>query len=253
MRIVALAWLLFTVACASRAGECFMLLPLAGGRTRVSDVAECTVRTAPASTFKIPHALIALELGVVTDPMQPVAWDGSEQPFDTWERDHSLDSAMKSSVLWFFRRTAARIGAERMRAQLARLRYGSDGFEGDHTLFWTNGDFVVSPAEQLDFLARLFRGELPVSRAHVDAVKAAFLMPPGKITNAAGTHDFDIGWPVVRAKTGNTSVGGERVSWLVGQLERDGRQYVFVARKRARETLPTTAGADLARRALASR
>jgi beta-lactamase class D len=259
--LIALAALL-TIRCATAstpiastpAGECFMLQALDGGKPYVSNREECALATAPASTFKIPHALIALETGVVTDAQAMVAYDGSEQPFETWKRAHSLDSAMKWSVYPFFIRTATAIGRERMLAELGRLRYGTDTFERELTTFWNNGDLAVTPAEQLDLLRRMFRYELPASRANVDAVKASLLMPEGSITNAAGTHPFAIAWPkgtIVRAKTGNTRHGDGRVSWLVGHLESNGKEWVFVARKRG-EGLNTTAGAELARRMLDS-
>jgi beta-lactamase class D len=236
--------------------ECFMLQPLDGSPAFVSDRAECAVRTAPASTFKIPHALIALDTGVITDPLATVPWDGTRQNFPAWERDHSLDSAVKDSVLWFFRRIAGLIGRERMLQSLAKLGYAADSFESDITAFWVNGDLVVSGEEQLRFLQKLVRYELPVKREHVDAVKAAFLMPAGKITNASGAHDFALQWKkplVVRAKTGNTNVRNERVSWLVGHIESQGKQYVFVARVRGQGALPGTAGAALALRMLKAR
>ncbi|HSF14522.1 MAG TPA: penicillin-binding transpeptidase domain-containing protein [Vicinamibacteria bacterium] len=236
--------------------ECVLLLPLDAQTPYVTDPDECAVPTAPASTFKIPHALIALDTGIVSDPLERVAWDGKTQPFATWERDHSLDSAMKSSVVWFFQRTASLIGPERMRESLKGLEYAKDSFEDDVTWFWLNGDLVVSPDEQLRFLRRLVRFELPVERQIVDAVKAAFTMPPGKITNAAGIHDFGLSWPgihVLRAKTGFTRVGDERVSWIVGHIETDSREYVFVSRVRAQEDLSPTAGIDLTLRVLNSR
>jgi beta-lactamase class D len=237
----------------ARQGECVMLLPLDESGPYVSDPAECAVRTAPASTFKIPHALIVLETAVISSPLQMVPWDGRKQPFPAWERDHSLDSAVKSSVLWFFRRTSALIGRSRMLESLKKFGYASDTFERELTSFWLNGDLVVSPREQLEFLRRFARYELPVKHQHVDAVKAALLMPAGTLTNASGTHDFALTWPgplIVRAKTGNATVGGERVSWLVGLVEASGRQYVFVARVRGQDQLPGTAGADLARNVL---
>jgi beta-lactamase class D len=233
--------------------ECFLLQALDGTAPYVSDAAECAVRTAPASTFKVPHALVALDLGVVKDPGARVRWDGSDQPFDRWERDHSLDSAVKSSVFWFFQSTARSIGRERMLAGLTRLGYTKDTFEGDVASFWVNGDLAVSAAEQLAFLRRMMSYELPFRRRDVDAVKEAFRMPEGKITNASGVHDFGLRWgrgAVVRAKTGNATVKGERVSWLIGHIESAGRQYVFVGRVRARGSLPGTAGAELALRKL---
>lgn len=152
-----------------------MLQALDGSAPLVSDPVECAVRTSPASTFKIPHALIALETGAVSDAMDPVRWDGSSQPFAVWERDHSLHSAIAWSVVWVFQRTAASIGRERMLQQLEKLRYADDVFDGELTEFWLNGDLVVSPEEQLRFLADFGRGGLNVRRAHREAVKAALV------------------------------------------------------------------------------
>jgi len=235
--------------------ECAVLQTLDGSAPFVSDPAECAVKTAPASTFKVPHALIALETGLVIDAKAAVPWDGTKQPFPGWEKPHSLDSAMKASVLWFYQRTASLIGRERMLASLKRLGYGSDTYEGEQTSFWVNGDLAVSPMEQLAFVSRLVRYELPANRRHMDAVKAAFEMPPGAITNAAGTHPFGLTWParlVVRAKTGNTTVAGERISWIVGHVESRRRDYVFAARARGQE-LSMQAGAELALRTLNAR
>jgi len=39
---------------------------------------------------------------------------------------------------------------------------------------------------------------------------------------------------IVRVKSGNGTVNGEQVSWLVGALETGGRQYVFASRARGR-------------------
>jgi beta-lactamase class D len=243
----------FSAATAAR--ECALVQALDGSAPFVSDAAECALKTAPASTFKVPHALIALETGVVTDPHALVPWDGTKHPFPAWEKPHSLDSAMKASVLWFYQRTAGLIGRERMLASLKRLGYGSDTYEGEQTSFWVNGDLAVSPVEQLDFLSRLVRYELPAERRHVDAVKAAFTMPAGAIINASGTHPFALTWPgplVVRAKTGNATVAGERVSWIVGHVESGKRGYVFVGRVRGAD-LSMQAGAELALRTLNAR
>src|SRR5690348_7440445 len=93
-------------------GECFMLASLDGGAPRVWGGEECTRATAPASTFKVPHALIALETGVV-DPKVSVPWDGFDQPFETWKRAHTLASSIQWSVYPYYRRTTTLIGDER--------------------------------------------------------------------------------------------------------------------------------------------
>ena len=234
-------------------GECFVIARVDGPLPSVPDGSECARPTAPASTFKIPHALIALQARVI-DASTTIKWDGTKYDFETWQRDYTLDSAMKSSVYPFFQRTATMIGEERMHGSLASLQYGAETFRGDVTTFWTNGNLVVSPLDQLSFLQRMFGGKLPIDRRHVETVKATLLMPAGRISNAAGIHDFPLNWPKgtrVRAKTGNGRINGERVSWLVGHLDSDGTEYVFAARVRSSDRpLTTTAGAQVALRGL---
>jgi beta-lactamase class D len=231
--------------------ECFVLAR-PGEAERVSDSRECAVATAPASTFKVPHALIALQTGVVT-PATVVRWDGTPRDFEAWRRDHTLESSIRWSVYPFFQHTARLIGRDRMKQSLISLAYAADTFDGELTTFWNTGDLVVTPTEQVAFLRRLVGGKLPIDARHVTAVRQALRMPPGQITNAAGTHSFGLTWPksaIVHAKTGNTTVDGERVSWLVGWATLDGADTVFAGRIRAKGTLGNTAGAEVALRGL---
>jgi beta-lactamase class D len=234
------------------AGECVVFALLDGPETIVGS-SECSRRTLPASTFKIPHALVALQTRVVTEKTV-IKWDGATRDYPAWDRDQTLESAIRTSAVWVFQRFAASIGRGRELESLRAFRYGSATFEHDVTNFWLNGDLQISPIEQVAFLRRMFSYDLPVDRVHIDTVKADLTMPRGKFVNAAGVHDFALRWPadtVVRVKSGNGTVNGERVSWLVGALESGGRQYVFASRARsAAPTLGTTAGADLALRVL---
>ena len=236
---------------AAAAAEC-VVIGVLGAAPNVSDAAECARPTSPASTFKIPHALIALQTGVI-DVDTVVPWNGTTYDSTPWQRSHTVVSAIQWSVLPFFQQTARLIGRERMRQQLASLTYAADGFDGELTMFWLNGDLVVSPLEQHAFLQRFFAGRLPIDGAHVATVRRALQMPAGQVTNASGSHRFTLAWPdpvVVYAKTGNAAVDGERVSWLVGAVESRGTQHVVVARVRAAGTLDGTAGLEAARRAL---
>jgi len=233
-------------------GECVVVQALDGAEERVFGGDECERRTLPASTFKVPHALIALDTGVLS-ASTVMKWDGKDQPFKVWERDQTLESAIRSSVVWFFQRAAQSIGRERELEHLRGFGYGSQSFKGKVETFWLTGDLQISPREQVAFLRRMFTHELPVDRRHVDAVGAALTMPAGKVVNASGEHVFPLAWPrgtVARLKTGNGSVAGERVSWLIGELESGGHAYVFASRVRSTLLLRTTAGTDLAARVL---
>jgi beta-lactamase class D len=234
------------------AGECVVFAPVDGPETVVGGE-ECSRRTLPASTFKVPHALIALQTRVVTDT-SVIKWDGTKRDYAAWNRDQTLESAIKMSAVWVFQQFAASIGRDRELEYLRAFRYGSATFEHDVASFWLNGDLQISPIEQVAFLRRMFSYDLRIDRAHIDTVKADLTMPRGKFENAAGVHDFPLRWPaatVVRVKSGNGTVNGERVSWLVGALEIGGTQYLFASRARSTtRALETTAGADLALRVL---
>src|SRR5262245_28927928 len=67
------------------AGECVVFAPLGGAATVVGGE-ECSRRTLPASTFKVPHALIGLQAGVIT-AQTVYKWDGKKRDYPVWERD----------------------------------------------------------------------------------------------------------------------------------------------------------------------
>ncbi len=245
-------WTVATPAAAPTARQTCVVIGALGAPPIGSDPAECARATAPASTFKIPHALIALQTGVIT-PATAVEWDGTKYWSAAWQRSHTVESAIRWSVLPFFQRTARLIGRDRMRHGLMSLDYAADTFDGDIDTFWLTGDLAVTPLEQYAFLQRFFAGTLPSDPAHVATVRRALEMPAGQITNASGTHRFALNWPqpvTVRAKTGNATVGTDRISWLVGAVESRGAEYVVVARVRAAAELDGTAGLEAARHGL---
>jgi beta-lactamase class D len=210
---------------------CVVIQP-PNGPSWQSDSEACAVRLSPASTFKIPHALVGLETGAVTATTSE-KWDGTKyanQP--GWNHDHTVLTAMKPSVLWFFQRMAPRIGAARMHGWLQRLGYGNADTSGDVTAYWVNGRLRVSATEQAAFLSQFFTGTLPFAQEHQRAVRAALQQAPGTVENARGVHRIDGDWAglVLTSKTGaTTTADGQGVSWLVGAVVRDRRHHVFAS------------------------
>jgi beta-lactamase class D len=80
-----------------------LLYELGVGEVRRSPSDACGTRVTPASTFKIPHALAALDSGVLAGPDATLTYDGSPDIPSAWKRDHTLASAMRYSVVWYFR------------------------------------------------------------------------------------------------------------------------------------------------------
>jgi beta-lactamase class D len=234
--------------------SCFLLLDVKSGQLTRQPADLCTTRLPPASTFKVPHALAALDAGVLTGPDEVITYDGTAYEYEVWRRDHTLATAMRYSVLWFFQRVAQRLGMDREEFYLRRLRYGNADPSSGLTTFWLGGSLVISPEEQVTFLRRLYYGELPVSERAMRTVRETLLQPNGAIVNARGEHPFDAPWPpgtVVSAKTGATSYGQRRaVRWIIGHVRRADRSWIFVSCVDGGGDLDANAAIDLAARSL---
>ena len=125
----------------------------------------------PASTFKIPNSVIALETGVVGDPDKDIfKWDGVVRSIEAWNRDHTLRSAIAASAVPVYQEIARRIGADRMQKFVDLFGYGNRDIGGGIDQFWLTGNLRISPIQQIDFVDRLRRGKLPVSKRSQELV-----------------------------------------------------------------------------------
>jgi beta-lactamase class D len=188
--------------------SCFLLFELGVGEIRRDPSDACATRITPASTYKVPHALAALDAGVVKGPNELFRYDGTGQWPESSRKDHTLASALRHSVVWYFQRVAQRLGPERETAYLRRLEYGNMDATSGLTTFWIGGSLQVAPEEQQTFWVRLYTNRLPIARSAIDAVKAMLVQPGGVVVNAAGAQPFDGPWAagtIVSAKTGSAT------------------------------------------------
>jgi beta-lactamase class D len=179
----------------------------------------------PASTFKIPNSLIALDTGVVGDPDKDVfKWDGVKRSIEAWNQDHTLRSAIAASAVPVYQEIARRIGAERMQKYIDLFDYGNRNIGGGIDQFWLTGDLRIDPIQQIDFVDRLRRGGLPVSKRSQDLVRD--ILPVTKAADAT-----------IRAKSGllGAELGKPSLGWLVGWAEKGVTQTVFALNLDVRE------------------
>jgi beta-lactamase class D len=179
----------------------------------------------PASTFKIPNSLIALETGVVGDPDKDVfQWDGVVRSIEAWNRDHTMRSAIAASAVPVYQELARRIGAERMQTYVDLFEYGNRDTGGGIDQFWLTGNLRIDPVQQVDFVDRLRRGVLPVSKRSQDFVRD--ILPVTKSGDA-----------VIRAKTGllGAEAGKPSLGWVVGWAEKGSANTVFALNLDVRE------------------
>ena len=87
----------------------FAALRTGDDRFIVSDDIRTKAAILPASTFKIPNSIIALETGVVADPDKDVfKWDGVTREIKEWNSDHTLRSAIAVSAVPVYQEIARR-------------------------------------------------------------------------------------------------------------------------------------------------
>ncbi|NJO55163.1 MAG: class D beta-lactamase [Rhodospirillales bacterium] len=124
----------------------------------------------PGSTFKVPHALIALESGAVVDEHQRFVWDGLQRMAPVWNKPTSMAEGMRNSTIWVFQRIAKAIGWEREQAWVRRLNYGNGqvGPASSLTEFWLTGPLRISAIEQVAFLNALRAAALPTPKVNVE-------------------------------------------------------------------------------------
>jgi beta-lactamase class D len=226
---------------------CFLLLDLSTGITHVSEAQSCDLPTSPASTFKIPNSLIGLETGVTAGADAVRKWNpekhgyahghrqGRRVPETEWGReDLSLTEAVRQSVVWYFREQAAEVGPERMQQMLERLDYGNASIGTDVTLFWLDGSLTISGREQLDFLRRMWTGQLDVAPEHVRTLEGILTQPLKSLeSRVRDPAAYEAAWSSeveAQFKTGTNDYEDGSVTWLVGRLRSEARDVIFVSR-----------------------
>ena len=168
----------------------------------VFEQARATKRFSPASTFKIPHTLFALDSGAVRDEFQRFRWDGVKRGFAGHNQDQNLRSAMRNSTLWVYAQFAKEIGESKARRYLTAIDYGNADPSTNRGDYWVDGRLEISALEQIQFLRKLFRNELPFRVEHQRLVKDLMALEAGR------------NW-ILRAKTGWDG----RIGWWVGWVE----------------------------------
>lgn len=155
----------------------------------------------PASTFKIPHSLFALDAGVVRDEFQVFEWDGVERDFAPHNQDQTLRSAMRNSTVWVYEMFANEIGEAKAREYLTQIDYGNADPSTSEGAYWIDGALAISAQEQIYFLQKLYQNELPFRVEHQRLVKDIMIVEAERT------------W-ILRAKTGWEGRWGWWVGWV---------------------------------------
>lgn len=189
----------------------FILRDLKNEKTFVYGDQRATQRFAPQSTFKVPNALIGLQTGAVKDEYDIKYWDGVKRELDVWNQDHTLGSAMRYSVVWYYQAMARDIGEERMKEWIDKIAYGNQDISGGIDQFWLSSTLKISPLEQTDFMEALYKEKLPFDKSVMKKVKRMMIQ-----------EDED--HYTLYGKTGS----GSGIGWYAGFVKTENGVYSFV-------------------------
>ena len=137
------------------------------GKVWMHDEDRSKRRYIPASTFKIPNTLIALDTGVATSAGQLFKWDGVIRWLNKWNQDLTLKQAFRASSVPVYQRIAKQIGPEQMKAGLARLDYENQQIGNTIDRFWLDGPLKISAElSRSNLMERIASSALPFSTEH---------------------------------------------------------------------------------------
>jgi beta-lactamase class D len=228
-----------TEALASAAGAaadnvCTVLADPSTG-TILSQEGECDRRQPPASTFKIPIALMGYDAGFLKDEHNPTLpfKEGYPAWIESWRTETDPAAWMKNSVVWYSQQVTQALGNEKFTDYVAAFAYGNADVSGDKgkdnglTRSWLGSSLRISPLEQVDFLTKVVNRTLPVS-VH------AYEMTEALLTE----YTLPNGWSV-RGKTGaafparadGTPNRQRPIGWYVGWATKNDRTVVFARLK----------------------
>ena len=193
----------------------FVLYDLENDAWSIHDMEHATLRVAPNSTYKIYDALFGLEEEIITPENSFIAWNGETYPFEAWNADQTLQSAMNSSVNWYFESVDEQLGAANISNYIEEIGYGNENISGDFSTYWMESSLKISPIEQVELLTRLQNNSLGFAPENINAVKDAICLS----SSDAGTF---------YGKTGTGRVDGQDVNgWFIGYIETVDNTYFF--------------------------
>lgn len=193
-----------------------------------------TRRVSPDSTFKIYSGLFALEEGVITPDSTIRTWDGNTYPFDSWNQDQTLTSAMQNSTNWYFQELDSQTGHATLYGYYKRIGYGNCDLSGGIRDYWAESTLKISPMEQVILLSDLLHNKWRFDPGNIQAVKDSLFI-----------SDTDIG--KLYGKTGTGSENGRSINgWFVGFLETDENVYCFAINMQDCEDASGSAASEIA-------
>ncbi len=140
---------------------------------------NCDVRYSPASTFKIPLAVIGYDSGILKDENHPIWESPKSLTFleDYWSGEKTPSSWMRFSIVWYSQNLTKKLGTKKFQSYVNKFDYGNRDLSGNIGLndglsqSWLSSSLLISPNEQLSFITKLAKNQLPVTQLAQEKTK----------------------------------------------------------------------------------
>ena len=185
----------------------FVLYNQSADKWNIYNMDHASTRVSPNSTYKIYDALWGLEENIITPQNSLLIWDGKDYPFEAWNTDLTLDSAMAASANWYFQTIDERLSLTRIQNYLNKIEYGNKNIMGGLSSYWLESTLKISPVEQVELLKKLQTSNLEFHSNNLQAVKNSILL--------SSVNDKKL-----YGKTGTGRIDDKDVNgWFVGYIE----------------------------------
>lgn len=186
-----------------------------------SDDFEGNKPSPPAATFHMFSYLMVHDYlpQFITEEYQ---WDGVPRYFFNkkqphWNSDTNLSEAFVYKNDWFFQEMYQLIPQDVFKNKLKESKFTHVQWNNDIPYFWQFGGLMATPDQQIQFLKKLTRLELPFSIQAQNKLIHLLKIEESPKLKISGFEGYTV-W------------NGERLEWFVGYIEKDKKRYFFSTR-----------------------
>ncbi|EZT48844.1 beta-lactam sensor/signal transducer BlaR1 [Staphylococcus aureus] len=175
---------------------------------------ESRKRYSPDSTYKIYLALFGLDRHIISDKNSRMSWNHNHYPFDSWNKDQDLNTAIQNSVNWYFERISNQLSKNYTSDQLKQLNYGNENL-GSYKSYWMEDSLKISNLEQVIVLKNMMEQNNHFSKNEKKQLSSSLLIRKNENYELYG-------------KTGTGIVNGKyNNGWFVGYVITNHDKYYF--------------------------
>lgn len=204
---------------------CFLLYNVkTGAFEKVINAEICKERFPACSTFKVPLAVMAFDAKVLKDENTVSKWNGVKDVREAANKDHTAQTWMRDSVVWYSQRITPKLGKKKFQKYLNDFNYGNKDLSAGIKQAWLEAPskksgLKISAYEQVEFMKALWQNKLPVSERSMQLTRDITYLetsPKGfKLNGKTGSNFYD--------KEHKVHFG-----WFIAHIQNDNQEYIAV-------------------------